>query len=92
MVYPIALKRAKTLLSFGHSECNRVKVKEEMVSISQVAVGAVALEAHCILCSVYERPCLSFPCLSIPRFEKQPSEEMANPPIEGSMGLSKLGK
>ena len=48
-VNPIALRMAKTLWSFGHSECNRVKVKKVMVSISRGSGVRVSL---CLVLSI----------------------------------------
>ena len=39
LLYPIALRVAKTPLSFGHSECNRVKASNRKILVVKLETG-----------------------------------------------------
>ena len=46
---PMALKRAKTLWSFGHSECNRVNALPERSQKQGIDLVSPALVVQCVL-------------------------------------------
>ena len=51
-INPIALRMAKTLLSFGHSECNRVKnplvPAKHIVESKIIAITGAYIVIHCV--------------------------------------------